>query len=93
MTKQLFCMTALAALAVSSQGVRADEYAFNNVEPAAYSEAEAQPMTCEQATAYAWFKRQMELTDGDTDSTAPVSVECGRTYVAQAPDRGDDGEK
>jgi len=26
MTKHLFCMTALAALAVSSPGVRADEY-------------------------------------------------------------------
>jgi hypothetical protein len=93
MTKQLFCMTAVAALAAASQVVRADVYAFNDVADSAYSEAEAQPMTCEQATAYAWFKRQMELSDGDTDPTVQVPTECGRTYVAQSPDRGDDGEK
>jgi hypothetical protein len=91
MTKQLFCMTAVAALAVASQVVRADDYAANN-EPVALSEFEAQPMTCSQATAFAWFKRQMELTDGDTDVTVPAPVECERTYLAKSPD-SDDGDK
>jgi hypothetical protein len=61
MTKQLFCMTALAALAVSSQAVRADEYVMPDAQQFARYEADAQPMTCAQATAFAWFKQQLEL--------------------------------
>lgn len=92
MTKQLFCMTALAALAVSSQGVRADEYVMPDAQQFARYEADAQPMTCSQATAFAWFKHQLELTDGSNDSTVATPAECERTYLAKSSD-SDDGDK
>jgi len=92
MTKHLFCMTALAALAVSSQGVRADEYVMPDAQPFARYEADAQPMTCAQATAFAWFKHQLELSDGNTDPAVDTPVECERTYLAKSPD-SDDGDK
>jgi hypothetical protein len=92
MTKQLFCMTALAALAVSSQGVRADEYVMPDAQQFARYEADAQPMTCAQATAFAWFKQQLELTDGNTNAAVDTPLECGRTYLAKSPD-SDDGDK
>jgi len=82
MTKHLFCMTALAALAVSSPGVRADEYVMPDSQQLARYEADAQPMTCAQATAFAWFKHQMELTDGYQDNGVPYPVECERTNIA-----------
>jgi hypothetical protein len=56
-------------------------------------EADAQPMTCAQATSFAWFKRQLELSDGDTDGTVATAAECERTYLAQSPDSNDDGDK
>jgi len=92
MTKQLFCMTAVAALAVASQVVRADDYSQPDTSQFARYEADAQPMTCAQATAFAWFKRQLELTDGNTDPAVDTQVECERTYLAESPD-SDDGDK
>jgi len=89
MTKQLFCFTAVAALAAASQVARADEYAMNTVR----YEAEVQPMTCAQATAFAWFKHQLELTDGYVNDTfVDTPAECERTYVAKSS-ADDDGDK
>jgi hypothetical protein len=92
MTKQLFCMTAVAALAVASQVVRADDYSQPDTSQFARYEADAQPMTCSQATAFAWFKHQHELTDGSNDSTVATPAECERTYLAKSSD-SDDGDK
>jgi hypothetical protein len=92
MTKQLFCMTAVAALAVASQVVRADDYSQPDTSQFARYEADAQPMTCSQATAFAWFKHQLELTDGSNGSTVDTPVECERTYLAESAD-SDDGDK
>ena len=90
MTKQLFCFTAVAALAAASQVVRADEYAMNTVR----YEAEAQPMTCAQATAFAWFKHQLELSDGNaSDTFVDTPAECERTYIAKSSANDDDGDK
>ena len=89
MTKQLFCFTAVAALAAASQVARADEYAMNTER----YEAEAQPMTCAQATAFAWFKHQLELTDGYVNDTfVDTPAECERTNVAKSS-ADDDGDK
>jgi hypothetical protein len=49
-------------------------------------------MTCSQATAFAWFKHQLELTDGSNGSTVDTPVECERTYLAESAD-SDDGDK
>lgn len=93
MTKQLFCMTAVAALAVASQGVRADDYAQPDTAQFARYEAGTQPMTCSQATAFAWFQHQLELSDGGSENTVATPQECGRTYLARSPDRDDDDDK
>ena len=82
MTKQLFCMTAVAALAVASQVVRADDYSQPDTSQFARYEADAQPMTCSQATAFAWFKHQMTLSDGGDERPLETPAECQRTYVA-----------
>jgi len=92
MTKQLFCMTAVAALAAASQVVRADDYSQPDTSQFARYEADAQPMTCSQANAFAWFKHQLELSDGSNDNTVATPVECERTYLAKSPD-SDDGDK
>ena len=93
MTKQRFCMTAVAALAVASQGVRADDYSQPDTQQFARHEADPQPMTCAQATAFAWFRHQLELSDGGNDNTVDTPAECERTYVAKSPDSDDNGDK
>ena len=55
----------------------------------ALSEELAQPMTCAQAQAFAWFKHQMELSDGGDDDLASAPAECERSYVAKAEPGGD----
>ena len=93
MTRQLFCMTAVAALAVASQGVRADDYSQPDTSQFARYEANAQPMTCSQATALAWFMHQLELSDGSTNGAVDTPAECERTYLAKSPDSDDSGDK
>src|SRR4029077_6579507 len=88
MTKQLFCMTAVAALAAASQVVRADDYSQPDTSQFVRYEAEAQPMTCAQASAFAWFKHQLELPD--VDNAVAVPAECERTYLAKSSDRDDE---
>ena len=77
--EHLICLAAVTALVAFSGVARAEEDR---------SEELAQPMTCAQATAFAWFKHQMELPDVDNPIETPV--ECQRTYVAggEAP-KGD----
>jgi hypothetical protein len=92
MTKQLFCMTAVAALAAASQVVRADDYAQPDTEQFARYESE-QPMTCAQASAFAWFMHELARTDGGSDDLAVAPAECERTYLAKSSDGNDDGDK
>ena len=62
------------------QVVRADDYSQPDTSQFARYEVDAQPMTCSQATAFAWFKHQMELPDFDNPIETPA--ECARTNVA-----------
>ena len=69
--EHLMCLAAMTALVAFSGIARAEE---------ARSEELAQPMTCAQATAFAWFKHQLELPDIDNPVETPA--ECQRTHVA-----------
>ena len=79
--KHLMCLAAMTALVAFSGATRAEE---------ARPEEFSQPMTCAQATAFAWFKHQMEIPDVPLETTLPVPAECERLNVAnrEAP-RGD----
>jgi len=92
MTKQLFCMTAVAALAAASQATRADDYSQPDTSQFARYEVAAQPMTCEQAVAFAWFKHQLELPDA-VDNAVDTPDECKRTNLATSSERDEDGDK
>jgi hypothetical protein len=72
--EHLMCLAAFTVLVAFSGVSRADDTES--------SEELAQPMTCAQATAFAWFKQQLALPDGAGEETASVPAECGRIYVA-----------
>ena len=79
--EHLICLAAATALVAFSGSVRADDYSLPNTDQFARP-AEAQPMTCAQASAFAWFRHQMEISDGGHENTVPAPIECERTYVA-----------
>ena len=78
--QHLMCLAAFTALVAFSGIARADDSSTADAAGFARSEAGGQPMTCAQATAFAWFKHQMELPDFDNPIETPA--ECTRTYVA-----------
>ena len=86
--EHLLALAAATALVAFSSVARADDYSLPNTDRFARSEELAQPMTCAQATAFAWFKHQMELSDGGSENTVSAPAECERTRVAEAS-RGD----
>ena len=77
----LLCLAALTALVAFSGISRADDFPFSN-ESIALSDQVSEPMTCAQATAFAWFKHQLTLSDGGDERPLETPVECQRTYVA-----------
>ena len=87
--EHLTCLAALTAL-VSFNVARADDYSIPNTDRFERPEAQAQPQTCTQALAFAWFRHQMELSDGGHENTIGYPVECERTNVAakSQPDAG-----
>lgn len=86
--EHLMCLTAFTALVAFSGVARADDYSIPNTDRFERPAELSQP-TCAQARAFAWFRQQMELSEGGNDNTVPEPVECQRTYVAgtQAGDR------
>ena len=72
--EHLMCLAACTVLAAFSGVSRADD--------TQRSEELAQPMTCAQATAFAWFKQQLALPDGAGEDTLSAPVECERIQVA-----------
>ena len=82
----LLSLAALTALVAFSGISRADDFSLST--GIALSEQVSEPMTCAQATAFAWFKHQMELSDGGSENTVSAPAECERTRVAEAS-RGD----
>ncbi len=87
--EHLMCLAAFSALVALSGIARADDYSIPDTSRFERSEELAQPLTCAQAQAFAWFKHQMELSDGGNDNIVPAPVECERTYVANADPKGD----
>ena len=87
--EHLMCLAAFSALVALSGLARADDYSIPDTSRFALSEELAQPMTCAQAQAFAWFKHQMELSDGGDDDLASAPAECERSYVAKAEPGGD----
>src|SRR5438067_454975 len=87
--EHLMSLAAFTALVALSGVARADDYSIPDTSRFGLSEEPAQPLTCAQAQAFAWFKHQMELSDGGNDDIVPVPAECERTYVANADPKGD----
>ena len=85
--EHLICLATFTAL-VSFSGVsRADDYALPNTDRFERPAEPSQAATCAQAQAFAWFRHQMEISDGGHENTVPAPVECERTNVAEAGDR------
>jgi hypothetical protein len=80
--EHLLSLAVLTALVAFSTAARADDYSLPNTDQFARLETGSQPMTCAQATAFAWFTHQMELSDGGSENTVSAPAECERTYVA-----------
>lgn len=78
--EHLISLAAITALVAFSNIARADgfETGLNRIE----GEVQSAPATCAQATAFAWFRHQMELTDGVQDYGVDTPIECERTNVA-----------
>jgi hypothetical protein len=87
--EHLMCLAAFSALVALSGVARADDYSNPDTARFGRSEELAQPMTCAQAQAFAWFQHQMELSDGGSESIVPAPVECERVNVAKADPKGD----
>ena len=87
--EHLMCLAAFSAIVALSGVARADDYSIPDTSRFARSEEPAQPMTCAQAQAFAWFKHQMELSDGGQDGDVALPTECERTNLAKAEPRGD----
>jgi hypothetical protein len=87
--EHLMCLAAFSALVALSGVARADDYSIPDTSRFARSEELAQPMTCAQAQAFAWFRHQMELSDGGQEDLAALPAECERTNLAKADPLGD----
>ena len=84
--EHLISLAAMTALVAFANTARADgfETGLNRIEG---GEVQSAPATCAQATAFAWFKHQMELTDGVQDYGVETPIECERTnYAAKSED-------
>jgi hypothetical protein len=74
---------AVATALVAFQGAaKADDYSQPNTDQFARSEERAEPMTCAQARAYAWFVHELEISDGGPDNALAQPSECSSDFVA-----------
>jgi hypothetical protein len=86
--EHLIALAALTALVTFSQVARADDYSLPNTDRFERPEVQSQ-QSCAQALAFAWFRHQMELSDGGQENTVASPGECERINVAKAePDAG-----
>jgi hypothetical protein len=77
--KQMLFSAAFVALAALSGVSRADD-----VSTSEGSEGSANvPMTCTQASQYAWFMHELEQSDGSYSNTVDQPVECQRELIAK----------
>lgn len=80
--EHLIGCAAMTALVVFSGATRADDYSIPDTSRFERPEAQSQALTCAQAQAFAWFRHQMELSDGGADAPLDTPSECERTYLA-----------
>jgi hypothetical protein len=82
---QLMYAAAVTAFIALSGPSKADDYSLPVIGIDFRSEERApQPLTCAEATQAAWFRHQMELSDGGFDNTVPAPAECQRDVVAKS---------
>ena len=81
--QQFLSLVAFAALSLVATGARADD---NTTVADNGSYERTAPLSCAEATAAAWFYRQLELTDGDTSPEVPTPAECRNEKYAQGND-------
>jgi len=79
--EHLLALTALTALVTFSGVARADDYSLPNTDRFERPEVQT-TQTCAQALAFAWFRHQMELSDGGHENTVAYPAECERTNLA-----------
>lgn len=87
-------LAVFAALAIVPMAARADdgdgggggEYDFPaaNVQVSRFENRATENVTCAEATKAAWFKRELELTDGDVSPAIDMPRECQREIYATA---------
>ena len=92
---RLASLTTLTGLSIFSAGMSladTDAADFAGADAGNYRPAErVEPLSCSDALQLAWFKRQLEMTDGGPapdESLAPAPTECERDIVAGASDIG-----
>ncbi len=93
--RRLASLTTLTGLSIFSAGMAlADtDTDLSSPDTGSYRPADRiDHMTCSDALQLAWFKRQLEMTDGASqapdESLAPAPAECERDIVAGSSDVG-----
>jgi hypothetical protein len=93
--RRLASLTTLTGLSIFSAGMALADTDVDVASPDAGSyvpEQHVDRMTCSDALQLAWFKRQVEMTDGGgeapDESLAPAPSECERDIVASSSDVG-----
>jgi len=92
--RRLASLTTLTGLSIFSAGMALADTDADVASPDTGSyrpEQRVDRMTCSDALQRAWFKRQVEMTDGGQpadESLAPAPSECERDIVAGASDVG-----
>ena len=92
--RRLASLTTLTGLSIFSAGMALADTDVDVASPDAGSyrpEQHVDRMSCSDALQLAWFKRQVEMTDGGgvaDESLAPAPSECERDIVAGASDVG-----
>jgi hypothetical protein len=86
--EHLIALATLTALVTFSGIARADDYSLPNTDRFERPEVQS-TQTCAQAVAFAWFRHQMELSDGGQENSVASPAECERINFAKAePDAG-----
>jgi hypothetical protein len=82
--KQMLCFATFTAIAALSSASRADDYAYPvvSLNEARAEDRSPEPSSCSQASQSAWFKHQMEQSDGSYDTTTEAPAECQRDLIA-----------
>ena len=93
--RRLASLTTLTGLSIFSAGMALADNDADVASPDAGSyrpEQHVDRMSCSDALQLAWFKRQVEMTDGGgeapDESLAAVPTECERDIVAGSSDVG-----